>query len=130
MMSIFIVGAIHPNRFWRAGNNQPRAIEVNRPYLLDNFEDGPLAVARRRAREQRADRLDGLATSANHTSDIRPSKLQSEDSCSAAWNLDQHHIVRKFNQLADHELEKLSHAAENYPRILLRTIYGVTDEDE
>jgi len=79
--------------------------------LLDNFEDGPLAVARRRAREQRADRLNGLATSANHTSDIAPSKLQFEDSCSAAWNLGQHHIVRKFNQLADDELEKLSHAS-------------------
>lgn len=66
-------------------------------------------MARRRARKQRADRLNGLATSANHTSDIAPSKLQFEDSCSAAWNLSQHHIVRNFNQLADDELEKLSH---------------------
>ena len=97
MMSIFIGRAIHRTAF---GVQE----------LLDNFEDGPLAVARRRAREQRADRLNRLATSADHTTDIRPSKLQSKDSCSAAWNLGQHHIVRKFNQLADDELEKLSHA--------------------
>jgi len=81
--------------------------------LLDDFEDGALAVARGRAGEQRANCMNGLAASANHTANIPASKLQFKDSGSAARNFRQHHIVRKFNQLPNDELEKLPHASKN-----------------
>jgi hypothetical protein len=81
--------------------------------LFHDLEDSPLAVTRCRACEQCANGMDSLAGSANHTADIAAPKLQLEDSCSAAWNFGQHHIVRKLNQLPDDELEKFSHASEN-----------------
>jgi len=84
------------------------------PYkLFHDLEKSSLAVARGRACEQRANGMDSLASSANHTPDIAAPKLQFEDSCSAAWNFGQYHIVRKLNQLPDDELEKFSHASEN-----------------
>jgi hypothetical protein len=55
--------------------------------------------------------MNGLATSANHTANIPAPKLQFKDSRSAARNFRQHHIVRKFNQLPNDELEKLPHAS-------------------
>ena len=78
--------------------------------LLDNFEDGPLAVARGGTGQQRTNSLNGLSASPNHTADIASPKLDFKDGRSAAWNFRQHHIVRKFNQLPDDELDKLSHA--------------------
>jgi len=57
--------------------------------------------------------MNSLASSPNHTADIAAPKLYFEDSCSAAWNFGQYHIVRKLNQLPDDELEKFSHASEN-----------------
>src|ERR1700751_3128230 len=79
-------------------------------YLLDNFEDGPLPVARGGTGQQRTNSLNSLSASSNHTADISSPKLHFEDCRSATWNFRQHHIVRKFNQLPDDELEKLSHA--------------------
>jgi len=81
--------------------------------LFHDLENSPLAVTRGRAREQRANGLDSLASSTNHTADIAAPKLQFEDSCSATWNFCQYYIVRKLNQLPDDELEKFSHASEN-----------------
>ena len=77
-----------------------------------NFEDGALAVARRGAGEQCANSLNSLTASANHAANIPASKLHLKDSRSATWNFRQHHVVRKFNQLTNDELEKLSHALE------------------
>jgi hypothetical protein len=54
--------------------------------------------------------VNGLAAAANHSADVSPSKLKLKDGCSSGWNFRQHHVVRKFDQLADDELEKLSHA--------------------
>jgi hypothetical protein len=81
--------------------------------LFYNLEDSPLAVARGRTGKQRANSLNGLTASANDTADIPASKLQFKDSRPAAWNFCQHHIVRKFNQLPNDELEKFLHASEN-----------------
>jgi hypothetical protein len=103
----------------RGGSSEPsklreilkrRAIEVNRPYLLDNFQDGTLAVARGGTGQQGTNSLNSLSASPNHTADISSPKLQFEGCRPAVWNFCQHDIVRKFNQLPDDELEKLSHA--------------------
>ena len=79
--------------------------------LFDDLEDRPLTVARGRAREQRANSVNGLAAAANDAADVSSSKLQLKDGRSAAWNFCEDHVVRKFDQLANDELEKLSHAA-------------------
>ena len=112
-MSIFMVAAVHLTAFDVEGTIVPRRLGSIDPTLFYNFQDRPLAVARGRTGEQRANSLNGLAASANHTTDISASKLQFEDSRSAVWNFREHHIVRKFNQLPNDELEKLPHASEN-----------------
>ena len=84
-----------------------------RRVLFYNFERGTLPMTRGGAGEQRPNSLNGLTAAANHPADIAAPKLQFEDSCSAAWNFGQYHIVRKLNQLPDDELEKFSHASEN-----------------
>jgi len=68
-------------------------------------------MARGRTGQQRANSVNGLAASANDTANIPASKLQFKDSRPAAWNFRQHHIVRKFNQLPNDELQKLPHAS-------------------
>jgi hypothetical protein len=69
-------------------------------------------MARGRTSEQRANSLNGLAAPANNATDVSSSKLQLKDRGSAAWNFRQDHVVRKFDQLANDELEELSHAPE------------------
>jgi hypothetical protein len=69
-------------------------------------------MARGRTGEQRANSLNGLAAPANNATDVSSSKLQLKDRGSAAWNFRQDHVVRKFDQLANDELEELSHAPE------------------
>jgi len=78
--------------------------------LFYNLEDSPLAVARGRTGKQRANSLNGLTGSANDTANIPASKLQFKDSRPAAWNFCQRHIVGKFNQLPNDELEEFSHS--------------------
>ena len=80
--------------------------------LLDDLKDRPLAMARSRTGQQSANSLNGLATTANHSTNVPSPKLQLKDCCSAVWNFRQHHVVRKFNDLANDKLEKLSHAPE------------------
>jgi len=70
-------------------------------------------MAGSRTGKQRANSLNGLTASANDTANIPASKLQFKDSRPATWNFRQHHIVRKFNQLPNDELEKLPHSSEN-----------------
>jgi hypothetical protein len=71
-----------------------------------------LAVARSGAREQSANSVNSLAAATNDAADVASSKLQLKDGCSATWNFGEDHVVRKFNQLSNDELEKLSHAPE------------------
>jgi len=88
-------------------------------------------MARSRTGEQRANSLNGLAASANNAPDVSLSKLQLKDRGSAAWNFRQDHVVGKFDQLANDELEELSHAPERLttnPR--WHNSYGATDEQE
>ena len=67
-------------------------------------------MARGRTGQQSANRLDGLAAATNYATDVSPPKLQLKDRGSAVWNFRQYHVVRKFDQLANDELEELFHA--------------------
>jgi hypothetical protein len=102
--------------------------------LLDDFEDRPLAMARGRTGEQRTNSLNGLAAPANNATDVSSAKLQLKDRGSAAWNFRQDNVVGKFNQLANDELEELSHAPErlitNAPSHNSRGATGNTNEHE
>jgi hypothetical protein len=69
-------------------------------------------MARGRTGEQRTNGLNGLAAPANNATDVSSSKLHLKNRGSAAWNFRQDHVVRKFDQLANDELEELSHARE------------------
>src|SRR5215470_2750383 len=102
----------HLRKQLRSDNRPTSNREAGREDLLDDLEDRPLAVTRGGTREQSANSVNGLAAATDHATDVASSKLQFKDSRSAAWNFCQHHIVRKFNQLADDELEELSHALE------------------
>ena len=66
-------------------------------------------MARGGAGEQRSDSVDGLPAAANHTANVALAKLKFENRCSASRNFRQHHVVRKFDQLPNDELEKFSH---------------------
>jgi hypothetical protein len=70
-------------------------------------------MARGRTSEQCANGVNSLAASPNHPTNVATAKLQLKNSRSAAWNFRKHHVVRKFNQLPDDELEKFSHAPED-----------------
>src|SRR6202035_4362663 len=88
-------------------------------------------MARGGTGKQCANSLNGLAAATNHATDVSPSKLQLKDRRSAARNFREGHVVRKFDQLPNDELEKLSHAPERLttnPRS--HNSYGVTGEHE
>jgi hypothetical protein len=85
--------------------------------LLDNLDDRSLAMARSGTGKQSANSVYRLAAAANDSTDVAPSKFKFEDGCSAIWNFRQNHVVRKFYELANDELEKFSHAPKDYPRI-------------
>ena len=53
------------------------------------FRGRPLAMARGRTGEQRANSLNGLAAAANNATDVSSSKLHLENRGSAAWNFRQ-----------------------------------------
>ena len=102
--------------------------------LLDDFEDRPLAMARGRTGEQRTNSLNGLTAPANNATDVSSSELELKDCGSAAWNFRQDHVVGKFDQLANDELEELSHAPErlstNTPSHNSHGATGNTNEQE
>jgi hypothetical protein len=78
-------------------------------YLFHDFERGPLAMARCRAVQQGAKRVNRLSVSPNYAPDVALPELQSEHRRLAVGNLSQHHFIRKFDQLPNHKLEKFSH---------------------
>ena len=79
-------------------------------------------MARSRTGEQGPNRMNSLAVATNDAADIALSKLQLEDGCSAARNFREHHIVGKFDQLPNNELEKFSHAdVESIPNTIFVT---------
>ena len=108
-MSIFIGRGGSPNRPRVFQNNRRRAIEVNRPHLLYDFESRALAVARSRAVQHRADRVNGLAVASNNAADVALAQLHFEDRHFSARNFREHHVVRKFHELPNDELEKFFH---------------------
>jgi hypothetical protein len=120
-------GGLYPSK------NKPALTE--RRYRLqtsfDDLENRPLAVARGGTREQSANSVNGLTAATDNAADVSWSKLQLKGGCSTAWNFRQDHVVRKFDQLSNDELEKLSHAPErlttNPPSHNSR---GVTGEHE
>ena len=69
-------------------------------------------MARGGTGEQRTNSLHGLAAATNDAADVSSSKLQLKDGCPAARNFREDYIVRKFDQLPNDELQKLSHAPE------------------
>ncbi len=77
--------------------------------LFHNFKHRALSVTRGRTGEQRANCLNGLTGTSNHSTHVAASKLQFKDHGSAAGNFREHHVVGKLDQLAEDELEKLSH---------------------
>jgi len=88
-------------------------------------------MARSRTGEHRANSLNGLAASPNNATDVSSSKLQLKDRSSAAWNFRQDHVVRKLDQLANYELEELSHAPERLTTIPhWHNSYVATNEQE
>ena len=88
-------------------------------------------MARGGTGKQCANSLNGLAAATNHAANVSPSKLQLKDGRSAVRNFREDHVVRKFDQLSNDELEKLSHAPEiltmNPPS---HNSYGATGEHE
>src|SRR5664279_1504263 len=79
--------------------------------LLHDLERGALPVTRSGTGQQCADRLNGLAVAANDTPDVRLAQLHSEDRCLSRRNFGEHHLIRKLNELANNELEKLFHGS-------------------
>lgn len=86
-----------------------RRCRAGRDLLLHDLERGSLSVACRRAGQQRADCLNGLAIPANDSAHVRLTQLHSEDCCLPRRNLGKHHLIRKFNELSNDELKKLFH---------------------
>ena len=70
-------------------------------------------MARSRTSEQCANSLNGLAAAADDAADVSSSELQLKDGRSTARNFREDDVVRKFDQLPNDELEKLSHASTN-----------------
>ena len=90
--------------------------------LLDDLEHRSLAMARGGTGEQCTNSLNGLAAATNNAADVSSSELQLKNGCSAARNFREDDIVRKFDQLPNDELEKLSHAPERLTTNPVRTI--------
>jgi hypothetical protein len=72
-------------------------------------------MARRGTRKQRADRLNGFAVAADDSANIALPHLQPKHSRLSAWYFGEHDLVRKLDELANDELEKLFHGNENEP---------------
>jgi hypothetical protein len=66
-------------------------------------------MARRGAGKQRPNRMNRLPVAPNDSADIALTQLHFKDCRFAAWNFREHHLVGKFNQLANNELEKFFH---------------------
>src|SRR6202045_1812672 len=80
--------------------------------LLHDLERGPLSVTRGGAGQQRADRLDRLPVAPNDSADVGLAQLDPEDRGFPGRNLREHHLIRKLDELANDEFEKLLHEPE------------------
>ena len=72
--------------------------------LFDDLECRALTVARSRAVEHRANRVNCLPVATDDAADVALAQLHFEDRHLAAWNFGQHHIVREFHELPNDEL--------------------------
>jgi hypothetical protein len=77
--------------------------------LLHNLEGSALAVASGGAVQHRPDSMNGLAIAANDPPDVALAQLHLENRRFAVRNFRQYHVVGKFDQLTDDELEELLH---------------------
>src|SRR3954463_6169031 len=66
-------------------------------------------MARRGAREQSADRLDGLTIAADDPADVRLAHLHPENGGPSVRDFGKHDLVGEFDKLANDELEELLH---------------------
>jgi hypothetical protein len=80
--------------------------------LLHDIERHFLPMPRGSAREQSANRTNGLSVTPDNAPDVRLPHLQAEDRHPAARDFREHDLIRKFNELADDKLEELSHASD------------------
>jgi hypothetical protein len=81
--------------------------------LLHNLKHSTLTVTRCRTGQQGANSVNGLAGPTNYTAHISASKLQFKGDRSATGNFREHHVVGKFDQLTNDELEKFSHRSKD-----------------
>jgi hypothetical protein len=77
--------------------------------LLDDLESGALTVTRRGAVQDRADGMNRLAVATDDAANVALAKLDFEHGHFAAGNFREHHVVGKFDQLTNDELEKFFH---------------------
>src|ERR1700736_5014345 len=77
--------------------------------LLDDFERGALAVTRRGTVQHGADRVNGLAVATDDAADVALAELHFKNRHLAARDFRQHHVVRKFHELPNDELEEFLH---------------------
>src|ERR1041384_687177 len=77
--------------------------------LFDDFERGALTVPRCGTVQHRADGMNRLTIATNNSTNIALTKLDFKDRHFATRNFREHHVVRKFDQLANDELEKFFH---------------------
>lgn len=80
--------------------------------LLYDVDRRSLAVAGGGAGKERTEGADRLAVAANDSADIALAHLQAKDGEAAVRNFREDHFIRKLEQLADDEFEKLAHASE------------------
>src|SRR5947209_4434581 len=77
--------------------------------LFDDLERCALAVTRCGAVQHGADRVNRLPVSTNNSADVALTQLHFEDRHFAARNFRQNHVVRKFHELSNDELEEFLH---------------------
>src|ERR1700682_6481376 len=94
-MSIFMGRDGSPEAPGLAENNQRRAIEVNRPTLLDDLERSALGVTRRGTVQHGADRVNRLAVATDDAANVALAELHFENRHFAVGNFRQHHVVRE-----------------------------------
>ena len=80
--------------------------------LLDDIQGRLLAVTRRGAGEEGANRANRLPVTSDNPADVGLPQLQAENGHAAVRNFREHDLVREFDELADDKLEELSHAFE------------------
>ncbi len=66
-------------------------------------------MTRRGAVQQRANGMNGLTVATDDSADIALTQLHFKNCHFPAWDFGKHHVVGKFDQLADDELEKFFH---------------------